>query len=271
MLFYCKNQFIRLLFLFKYQNINEYDLIVDANKMIKRFGKLLNQRSFLTTKDSKQLKEQFQKLTEHNKAATQITEENTEKIQLTDQEKARDELKQKFEGIKKDLGKNTGEAKSAYVRIFEAAKNFKVPKVSISEITNKFIPKEQKKPAEDVSKKQEDNPSTTSEENTAKTTAENPKKTQEKTDNFSDSAKKPLNETTKPRTSYIKDLTKNYPKVEKAINFTSTKLSELIKETFPNRDDKIMRLKEIHEMRRLSKEIDEKIARGEISEADIPE
>ena len=59
--------------------------------------------------------------------------------------------------------------------------------------------------------------------------------------------------------------------MEKAINFTSTKLSELIKETFPNRDDKIMRLKEIHEMRRLSKEIDEKIARGEISEADIPE
>ena len=237
--------------------------------MIRRFSKLLNQRSFTTTKNTDRLKEEFQKLTEQHNANTQNVAEKIEEIKLTDHAKATDDLKNKFEGIKHNLEKNTGEAKGLYVRFLEAAKNFKTPNISFSDFKEKFAKKEKKMTKEEIKNKfaarQVHEKINEDEDEENEETIHIAEEKPEANSKESEPIKK------KERFLYLKSIISKYPKAENAILKSNEKLKVLWRETFPKPDEKIQRLKKIHEMRKLSKEIDEKIARGEINPEDIPE
>lgn len=226
--------------------------------MIRRFSKLLNRRSFASTKDTQDLKEKFQKLSQHHNASVQHTTEENEEIKLTDHSKTTADLKNKFGGVKVDLEKNTGQAKSTAERLFETAKNFKAPSFSFSDFKEKIAKKD---PI--VSEKKTEEPKVTFEAKEAeKIEKKEEVKIEEKIEN------EVVKENVWSKTfTYVEVLKKKSPMVGKVFEYST----DLWKEAFPKKEDKKLKLIKIHEMRKLSKEIDEKLASGEITQDDVPE
>jgi hypothetical protein len=241
--------------------------------MIKFFGKLVNRRQF-STKDS--LQQKFKKLTELNNTSTQHTNLDTDNIKLTDHQKITDQLKNKFEEAKQNLEKNTGESKTTYQRIVESFRNFDPSKISLSTLDPK---KNQQKTdeteakatstvnlSEKIEKKDEINP--TSNFNLS----ENIEKSEQNSEKTSESKaskpkQKPLNKKPVPKVPYLTQIEQLSPATSKIIK----NVVELYKETFPTERDKILKLHKFYQEKNLSKELDEKIARGEISIEDVPE
>ena len=231
--------------------------------MLRGIRKLINIRLFTSSKDPQSLKDQFKKMASQQDLKTEEKETNVN-IKLTDHQKATDELKSKFDVFRSDLSKNTGQAKSVLEKLYETAKTVKAEDIKAHFKFNNV--KENEKPAENTEKK---------DEGTIKF-EENPEKaTKAPSDSTSEPNKK---ETPNPEQaknakiskSYYRAFSEKYPRTSYHTDRIGKIVGQLWRETFPSQDEKILKLIKIHEMRKLSKEIDEKLARGEMTEDEIP-
>lgn len=236
--------------------------------MIRGFRRILNLRSFVTSKDPQDLKQQFQKLTEIHNAATQNIKETEEEIKLKDQVKATEELKSKFQNVKENLGQKTGEAKSVFQRASETFQNLKSPTTFFEDLKSKYTAniKSSEKQFIDTIKTEikEDLQKTESKAETP-----SPSNQTKPEDPINPQAPEPEPETIRP--TYFTQFKEKNPKVGFALDGAKSKILNLWNETFPKREDKVKRLYKMHQMRKMSVELDEKLSRGEITEEELPQ
>lgn len=232
--------------------------------MLRGIRKLINIRLFSSSKDPQSLKDQFKKMASQQAVKTE-EKETSDNIKLTDHQKATEELKSKFDIFRSDLSKNTGQAKSVLEKLYETAKTIKAEDIKAQFKFNNV--KVDEKPTENSEKKEESrtkfevNPEKVTESSTDSSSEPNKKESPEP-----EAAKNP-----KVSKSYYKAFSQKFPKTSYYTDKTGKLVGELWRETFPSQDDKILKMVKIHEMRKLSKEIDEKLARGEMTEDQIPD
>ena len=159
--------------------------------------------------------------------------------------------------------------------MIEAVKNFKAPQVSISDLSQKI--QSLRKPAHTAQSPPEEIKSSQESKNSEKIDktqtepGENPTKSEPSA--HTETETETANSKTPPLTlrdkifTRLEVATKSSPRIGQVLDYST----ELWKETFPRPEDKLEKLRKLHEMRKLSREIDEKIQKGEISQEDIPE
>ncbi|CAG9332004.1 unnamed protein product [Blepharisma stoltei] len=199
--------------------------------MIRRLTFLRTQRCellrfFSSSKDTESLKKQFVKLAEEMNLNIATDTKSNDEIKMKDQIKMTEDLKAQFKGIKEDLSKQTGQAKTAQERLKESFQNFSMPKFSMPDFSKWKNPIQPDKISEIQPEKEEAKPNENLSQSTQEASgSENIKKDEE--------IPKPA------KTPYYE----KYPKL-KFLHITTSYIKDAIKETFPDQEYKINLMKE---------------------------
>ena len=247
--------------------------------MFRGLKRLLNARSFTSSKDPQALRDQFKKMTEQHSQKPSEAKEDKPDIKLTDQHKATEDLKSKFDMFKNDLSKNTGQAKGVFEKLYETAKTIKKEDIQFfnrsqekaDPLDDRIKEELAKKNLRDQQAKSQDSSENTSSQtlNTEKLDEKLNQNTQE-SPNETKETKETKEANQHPKKSFYQTFCHKFPKTSYYTDVCGRYVGDLWKETFPNPETKLEKLVKIHEIRKMSVELDEKLAKGEITEEDLP-
>ena len=243
--------------------------------MFRGLKRLLNARSFTSSKDPQALRDQFKKMTEQHSQKPNETKEDKPDIKLTDQHKATEDLKSKFDMFKNDLSKNTGQAKGVFEKLYETAKTMKKEDIQFFNRSQEKENSFDERIKDELAKKnlQTEDPKAQDPKEASNSQTVNSEGLDEKLNQSTQETKtesEEANQHQHPKKSFYQTFCHKFPKTSYYTDVCGRYVGDLWKETFPNPETKLEKLVKIHEIRKMSIELDEKLAKGEITENDLP-